>query len=151
MPEATSIAATTAGFAPAGYHTLQPYLIFDDAAKAIEFYSTIFGAKERLRMKDDNGRIAHAELEIGDSVIMMADQHAEIQAFAPGHFGGSPVSLMVYVEHCDTTHAQAVGAGATSIREPADQPYGDRMAGIIDPFGYKWFIAHPLSPKPVTP
>jgi len=146
MLETTSTPAA----APAGYHSLQPYLIFQNAAKAIEFYSSIFGAKERLRMNDDNGRISHAELEIGDSVIMMADEHPAIQAFSAEHFGGSPVSLMIYVEHCDTTHAQAVEAGATSIREPADQPYGDRMAGIIDPFGYKWFIAHPLNQTSVT-
>jgi PhnB protein len=79
---------------------------------------------------------------------MMADENAEIGAFAPAHYGGSPVSLMIYVEDCDATYAQAIEAGASSAREPADQPYGDRMAGVVDPFGYKWWIAHSLAHSP---
>ena len=130
---------------PEGYHSIQPYLMFTNCVEAIAFFAKAFGATEKLRMKDNNGRTVHAELQIGDSVVMMADEHPEIQAFAAPHYGGSPVSLMLYVEDCDTTYNQALAAGATSLRVPTDQPYGDRMAGILDPFGYKWWIAHPLA------
>jgi PhnB protein len=130
---------------PEGYHSLQPYLMFTNCVEAIAFFAKAFGATEKLRMKDDSGRTVHAELQIGDSVVMMADEHPEIQAFAAPHYGGSPVSLMLYVDDCDTTYNQALAAGATSLRVPTDQPYGDRMAGILDPFGYKWWIAHPLA------
>jgi len=129
---------------PDGYHNLQPYLIFVNCKEAIAFYSKVFGATERLHMDDGKGRTSHAELQLGDSVLMVADEHPEIGAFAPSHFGGSPIALMLYVEHCDTTYHTALEAGATSLREPANQPYGDRMSGILDPFGYKWWIAHPL-------
>ena len=88
---------------PEGYHSIQPYLMFTDCAKAIAFYTQVFGGKEKLRMQDDKGRINHAELQIGDSVIMMAEEHPEIEAFAVAHYGGSPVSIMLYVENCDTT------------------------------------------------
>jgi PhnB protein len=125
---------------PDGYHSVQPYLIFNGAAKAIEFYKNAFGATERLCMKQPDGRVGHAELEIGDSCIMMADEHPQIGAFAPTHYGGSPVSLMLYTEDCDRTYHQALAAGAKSEREPADQFYGDRMAGVQDPFGYRWYI-----------
>lgn len=131
---------------PDGYHSIQPYLMFPDSAKAIAFFIEAFGAKERMRMQEDGGgRINHAELQIGDSVVMLADENPAIHAYAPKHYGGSPISLMIYVEDCDTTYHRALAAGATSEREPADQPYGDRMAGILDPFGYKWWIGHPLA------
>jgi PhnB protein len=131
---------------PNGYHNVQPYLMFADCAKAIAFFTEAFGAIERMRMQEDGGgRINHAEIQIGDSVVMMADENPAIHAYAPAHYGGSPVSLMIYVENCDTTYNRALAAGATSEREPADQPYGDRMAGILDPFGYKWWIGHPLT------
>jgi PhnB protein len=130
---------------PDGYHSIQPYLMFTNCVDAIAFFVKAFGATEKLRMKDDNGRTVHAELQIGDSVVMMADEHPEIQAFATPHYGGSPVSLMLYVEDCDTTYNQALAAGSTSLRVPTDQPYGDRMAGVLDPFGYKWWIAHSLT------
>jgi PhnB protein len=136
---------TNAHKVPSGYHSLQPYLMFTNCDEAIAFFSKAFGAKEKLRMKDGKGRIAHAELEIGDSVMMMADEHPEIQAFAAAHYGGSPISLMLYVDNCDATYATALAAGATSLREPTDQPYGDRMAGVLDPFGYKWWLAHPIA------
>ena len=126
---------------PDGYHSVQPYLIFNGAAKAIEFYKKAFGATERLCMKQPDGRVSHAELEIGDSCIMMADEHPQIGAFAPTHYGGSPVSLMIYTEDCDRLYHHAIAAGAKCEREPADQFYGDRLAGVQDPFGYKWFIA----------
>jgi PhnB protein len=126
---------------PDGYQRVQPYLIFGNCAGAIEFYKTIFGAKERLRMPRPDGRIGHAELEIGDCCIMMADEHPEIHAHAPEHYGGSPVSMHIYVEDCDAVYKSALAAGAKTEREPADQFYGDRNAGILDPFGYKWYIA----------
>lgn len=126
---------------PDGYHSVQPYLMFNGAAKAIEFYKNAFGATERLCMKQPDGRIGHAELQLGDSCIMLADENPQIEAFAPAHYGGSPVSLTIYTEDCDRTYHQAIAAGAKSEREPADQFYGDRMAGVQDPFGYKWYIA----------
>jgi PhnB protein len=130
---------------PEGYHSVQPYLMFVNCTEAMAFYAKVFGATEKLVMKSPDGRIQHAEMVIGDSVLMMAEENPEIQAFAPSHYGGSPISLMVYVNDCDATCAKAVEAGATSLREPADQPYGDRMGGILDPFGYKWWIGHSLA------
>ncbi len=126
---------------PDGYHSIQPYLIIDGAAKAIEFYKNAFGAAERLSMKQKDGRIGHAELEIGDSVVMLADENPQIQAFGPAHYGGSSVSLLIYTEDCDAMYRQAIAAGAQGVREPADQFYGDRMAGVKDPFGYSWYLA----------
>jgi PhnB protein len=126
---------------PDGYHSVQPYLQFNGAAEAIEFYKKALGATEVLCMTQKDGRVGHAEIQIGDSRIMMADEYAEIEAFAPSHFGGSPVSLLLYTADCDAMYHQALAAGAKSVREPADQFYGDRVAGIQDPFGYKWWIA----------
>ena len=124
---------------PDGYHSVQPYLILNNAAAAIDFYIKAFGAKERMRMEKD-GRIGHAEIEIGDSCVMLADEHPQIGAYSAAHYGGSPVSLMVYVTNCDAVYKQALSAGAKSEREPTDQFYGDRMAGVVDPFGYKWYL-----------
>jgi PhnB protein len=143
--ERTNPTMTQSRKIPEGYHSVQPYLMFVNSQEAMAFFAKVFGAKEKLCMKTPEGRVAHAELEIGDSVIMIADENPDVQAFATGHYGGSPVSLMVYVDDCDTTYAKAIEAGATSVREPADQPYGDRMAGILDPFGYKWWVAHALA------
>ncbi|MGH9617333.1 MAG: VOC family protein [Acidobacteriaceae bacterium] len=125
---------------PDGYHSIQPYLMIDGAAQAIDFYKRAFGATERLSMKQPDGRIGHAELQIGDSIIMMADENPQIEAFSPAHYGGSPVSLLIYTEDCDRMYRQAIAAGAKSEREPKDEFYGDRMAGVRDPFGYKWHI-----------
>lgn len=125
---------------PEEYHSVQTYLMFKSAAEAIEFYKKAFGATERLCMKQPAGRVGHAEILIGDSCIMMADENAEIQAFGTAHYGGSPISLMPYSADCDATYKHAIAAGATSIREPAEQPYGDRMAGVKDPVGYSWYI-----------
>jgi len=132
---------------PEGYHSVQAYIIVEGAARAIEFYKKAFGATERLRMKMPDGRVSHAEIQIGDSVVMMADESASSDAFAPGHFGGSPVALMIYTDDCDAMYKRALAAGATSVRGPADQPYGDRMSGVKDPFGYKWWIATHISDK----
>jgi PhnB protein len=126
---------------PDGYHSVQPYLMLDNCAGALAFYTKAFGAKERFRMAKPDGRIGHAEIQIGDSIVMMADEAPEIDALAVNHFGGSPVSLLIYTEDCDAMYRQALAAGARSVREPADQPYGDRMSGVKDPFGYTWYIA----------
>ena len=131
----------TVSFIPSGYHTVQPYLVVRGAGEAIEFYKKAFGANERMRMAQKDGRIAHAEIEIGGSVVMMADESPEMDAYSPKHYGGSSVSLMCYVEDCDGAYNRALAAGATSVREPADQFYGDRMAGVLDPFGYHWFLS----------
>ena len=135
---------------PDGYHSIQPYLIFQNCAEAIEFYKKALGATERFRMPDAQGRrIMHAEMQIGNSVIMMADEAPQMDAFSLQHFGGSPVSLLLYTEDCDALYGRALAAGAESIREPADQPYGDRMSGVKDPFGYKWYLATHI--KDVSP
>jgi PhnB protein len=126
---------------PDGYHSVQPYLMLKNCADAIAFYTKAFGAREKMRMANKDGSIGHAEIEIGDSVIMMADEAPKVEAFSVEHYGGSPVSLMIYTANCDAMYAQALQAGAKSLREPADQFYGDRMAGVRDPFGYKWWIA----------
>src|ERR1700757_2827651 len=124
---------------PDGYHSVQPYLILQDAAGAIDFYAKAFGAKERMRMEKD-GRIGHAEIEIGDSCVMLADEHPQIGVYSVAHYGGSPGGLLVSVTDCDAVYARALAAGAKSEREPTDQFYGDRMAGVVDPFGYRWYL-----------
>jgi PhnB protein len=130
-----------------GYHTFQAHLIARNCAAAIDFYKRALGATERMRMQCDDGRIAHAELQLGDCVVMMADEHPEIGAYSPEHYGGSPVSFYVHVDNCDKAFQQAVAAGGKSEREPTDQPYGDRTAGILDPFGYKWYLAAHIAAK----
>jgi PhnB protein len=126
---------------PDGYHSVQPYLIFKKAGDAIEFYEKAFSATEKFRMNQPDGRIGHAEILIGNSVIMMADEFPEIQAFGTEHYGGSPISLLIYTEDCDAMYQSALAAGAVSVRVPADQPHGDRMGGVKDPFGYSWYLA----------
>ena len=126
---------------PDGYHTIQPYLHIRGAAEALDFYKKAFAATERMRMAQEDGRIGHAEIQLGDSVIMLADEFPEKEIYSPKHFGGSAASIMFYVEDCDAVYHQALIAGAKSLREPADQPYGDRMSGVRDPFGYQWWIA----------
>jgi len=126
---------------PDGYHSVQPYLMLKNCVQALAFYTQAFGATEKFRMPKPDGRIGHAEMQIGNSVVMMADESPEIGAWSVEHFGGSPVSLMFYTPDCDGVYRRALAAGASSLREPADQPYGDRMAGVRDPFGYQWWIA----------
>ena len=126
---------------PDGYHSVTPYLILSSASDAIAFYKKALGADEVMRMDDPAGKIHHAEISIGGSRIMLADEHPEIQALSPKTIGGSPVSMHVYVEDVDTQVERAVAAGAKLIRPVADQFYGDRVGGIEDPFGYRWFIA----------
>lgn len=126
---------------PDGYHSVQAYLIVKNCAAAIDFYKNAFGATERMRMTRPDGRIGHAEIQVGDSCIMMADEHADMDAFSPEHYGGSPISILLYVENCDALFRRAITAGGKSLRDPRDEPYGDRMSGILDPFGHKWWIA----------
>jgi PhnB protein len=133
---------------PDGYHSVQPYVMFKNCAAAMAFYEKAFGAKERRRMARPDGRIAHAEIQIGDSTVMMADEAPEMDCFSAEHFGGSAVGLHLYVDDCDAVYAQAIAAGAKSLFEPADQPYGDRMSGVGDPFGYKWWIATHIKDAP---
>jgi PhnB protein len=126
---------------PEGYRTVNPYLIVDGAAAAIDFYASVFGASERMRMDAPDGRVGHAELEIGDSVVMLADEHPEIGARGPASTGGTPVSLHVYVEDADAVFKRAVDAGAKSVRPVEDQFYGDRLGTFEDPFGHHWHVA----------
>ena len=126
---------------PEGYHSVTPYLTLDDATRAIEFYKKAFGAVELMRMPAPGGRIGHAEIKIGDSPIMLADENPEMGNRSPRKLGGSPISLMVYVKDVDAQVAQAVAAGGKLVRPVADQFYGDRTGGIDDPFGYHWYLA----------
>jgi PhnB protein len=126
---------------PEGYHTVTPYLIVNGAAKAIEFYTRAFGAVEIERMEDPSGKVHHAEISIGDSRLMLADEHPEVGALCPETVGGSPVGIHVYVEDVDAVVAAAVAAGARLTRPVVDQFYGDRIGGITDPFGHRWHIA----------
>lgn len=125
---------------PEGYPRVSPYLVVDGAQKAIEFYTSVLGFTERMRMPGPDGRIGHAELQLDDSVVMLADEFPEMGAKAPSAYGGSPVSLMVYVEDVDATFERATGAGATAVRPPENQFYGDRSATFDDPFGHRWTV-----------
>ncbi len=126
---------------PEGYHTATPYLIVRDAASAIEFYKKAFGASELMRMADPSGKVMHAEIKIGNSPIMLADEFPEMGARSPQSLGGSPVSILLYVEDVDAVFSQAVAAGANVERPVKDQFYGDRSGGVTDPFGHVWYIA----------
>lgn len=126
---------------PDGYHSVTPYLIVKDAVRALEFYKAAFGAKELMRMTQPDGRVGHAEIRIGDSPVMIADEFPEIGARSPETIGGTPVSLMLYVPDVDAVVARAVAAGAKLTRPVADQFYGDRNGIVSDPFGHTWFVA----------
>ena len=126
---------------PDSYRRVTPYLIVNGAADAIDFYKKIYGATEIMRMPGPDGKIGHAELKIGDSVIMLADENVEMGHKGPRTFGGSPVSLLLYVEDVDRVVKNAVGAGSKLVRPVADQFYGDRTGGIVDPFGHEWYVA----------
>jgi PhnB protein len=125
---------------PDGYHSVTPYLFVRGAARAIDFYRTALGAVERVRMPGPDGKIGHAELQIGDSIIMLADENLQMQAKSPETLGGSTNSLHLYVESVDAVVDKAVKAGAKLVRAVADQFYGDRMGTILDPFGQMWSI-----------
>ncbi len=126
---------------PSGYHTATPYLVVRGCAKAIEFYQQAFGARELHRMAGPAGNIMHAEIQIGDSILMLADEFPQMDAWSPEKYGGSPTSLLLYVENADACFAQAVKAGATALMPPADMFWGDRYGKLKDPFGHQWAIA----------
>ena len=128
-------------YQPAGYHTATPYLIINGAARALEFYKQAFGAAELFRMPAPDGKVGHAEIQIGDSRLMLADEFPEMGARGPLSIGGSPVGLMLYVADCDAMFARAVALGAKELMPLKDQFYGDRSGTIVDPFGHKWTIA----------
>lgn len=128
-------------FKPDQYHILTPYLVIRNASSAIEFYQKVFGAAEQLRMEDPSGKIGHAELKIGDSVLMLADEYPDMGFTGPEAIGGSPVSLMVYVKDVDATFKHAIDLGATEVKPVQDQFYGDRAGTLKDPFGHIWTIS----------
>jgi PhnB protein len=135
---------------PDGYHTVTPYLVVDGAADAIEFYKTAFDATETMRLPMPNGKIGHAEIKIGDSPIMLADECPEMEFRSPLSLGGSATSICLYVEGVDERFNQAVDAGAQVVRPVADQFYGDRTGTLKDPFGHVWTLAthqEDLSPE----
>lgn len=126
---------------PDGYHSVTPYLIVDDGPAALEFYAKALGAVERMRLDSGGGVVGHAELEIGDSVVMLASEFPDMDALSPATIGGTPVSLMVYVGDVDAVFARAVEEGAEVVRPVADQFYGDRAGRIRDPFGHEWTLS----------
>lgn len=123
---------------PEGYHSLTPYLIVDDGAKALEFYKQAFGATELFRM-EHQGKIGHAEMKIGDSPFMLADENAQFKG--PKSLGGTAVSLMIYVDDVDKIYPQAIAAGGTELKALQDQFYGDRSGTLTDPFGHIWTVS----------
>jgi len=126
---------------PEGYHTVTPFLTVRDALRAIEFYKKAFGASELFRFPAPGGKIGHAEIKIGDSPIMLADQYPEMGYKGPQALGGSPVSITLYVEDVDSVFNRAVASGASVKEALQDKFYGDRTGTIIDPFGHIWHIA----------
>jgi PhnB protein len=117
-----------------------PYLCCRGAADALDFYARAFGAIELSRMVGDDGRVGHAEITIQGARVMLADEHPEVDVFSPAHYGGSAVGLNLDVDDCDALYEQAVAAGATGLRPPADQFYGSRSATVADPFGHRWVL-----------
>jgi PhnB protein len=126
---------------PDGYPRVSPYLSVDGAARAIEFYTKVLGATERMRMDAPGGKIGHAELQIGDSVVMLADEYPEMDIVGPKKVGGTPVTISVYVEDVDSTFKAALDAGAKELRPLTDEFYGDRIGQFEDPFGHRWSVA----------
>lgn len=126
---------------PEGYHNITPYLICKGAAKAMEFYREAFGATELFRLDGPGDAIGHAEMKIGDSPFMLADEFPDMGARSPESYGGSPVNIMLYVNDVDKTVERAVARGAKLVRPVQDQFYGDRNGTLIDPFGHSWTIA----------
>ena len=126
---------------PEGYPQITPYLSVDGAAAAIDFYTKVLGAKERMRMGGPDGAIGHAELEIGDSLIMLADEHPDMGVLGPKKVGGSPMTIHVYVEDADDVFQRAIEAGGKEIRAVDNQFYGDRSGMFEDPFGHRWNVA----------
>jgi PhnB protein len=142
---ATGVVAgtSTAGVKPIpdNYPQLVPYLCVEGANAAIAFYCTVFGATERMRIAEPDGRLGHAELEFGTTVIMLSDEFSELTVLAPSTIGGTPVTLHVYVEDVDDVFKRAIDAGATALSPPENQFYGDRSGRFEDPFGHRWSVA----------
>lgn len=134
---------------PKGYNTVIPYLIVDGAMNAIEFYKKAFGAKVKFCMPKEEGKVGHAELQIGDSKIMLADEYPEMGAYGPKSSQGAPFSIHLYVKDVDAVVKRAVDAGAQLQREVKDQFYGDRSGGVMDPFGHMWYVSTHI--EDVTP
>jgi PhnB protein len=126
---------------PDGYHSVTPYLIVKGGADAINFYKRAFGAVELMRMASPDGRIGHAEIKIGDSIIMLADEHPDMGHRSPQSLGGAGVSLMIYVDKVDEVFKQAVASGAKELQPLKNQFYGDRSGTLQDPFGHQWTVA----------
>lgn len=126
---------------PEGFHTVTPHLVVRDAAKAIDFYVKAFGAEERYRMPGPGGVVMHAELSLGDSIIMLGEEAPQMGAISPQTIGGSPVTLMIYVKDVDASFARADQAGCTVQMPPTDMFWGDRYGKLADPFGHQWAIA----------
>ncbi len=133
---------------PDGYRTVTPYLVVDDAAAAIEYYKKAFGATERGRMEAPGGTIGHAELQIGDSVVMLSDPFPQGSTRPPSELGGTSASVFLYVEDVDAVVKRAVGEGATIVMEVADQFWGDRFGTVTDPFGHVWSVATHIEDVP---
>lgn len=125
---------------PQGYHTATPYLTIKDCSKAIDFYKKAFDAKENVRLNDKNGKIMHAEIKVGDSVLMMTEENLQVDHKGPTQYGGSPISIVLYVKNVDEIFARAIKAGASEVRAVKDEFYGDRMGTLKDPFGFTWSI-----------
>jgi len=126
---------------PDGYASVTPYLIINGAAQALDFYKKVFNASERMRMPTPDGKIGHAEIQIGNSVIMLADECPERGAKSPHTIGGTPVSIHLYVANSDEIYTKAVAAGATQLQPVKNQFYGDRSGGFTDPFGHSWYVS----------
>ena len=133
---------------PDGYPQVTPYLCVDRAVAAIEFYEKVFGATERMRMPSPGGKVGHAELQLGESIIMLSDEHPEMGVLSPKSIGGSPVTISVYVEDVDAVFDAAVAAGAIAVRAVEDQFYGDRSGQLEDPFGHRWSVASHVEDVP---
>lgn len=133
---------------PDGYPAVMPYLHVDGANAAIEFYTSVLGATERMRMDAPGGRIGHAELQIGDAVVMLADEFPDMGVRGPKSLGGSAVTIHAYVDDVDAVFARAIEAGATEVRPVEDQFYGDRSGQFEDPFGHRWSIASHVEDVP---
>ena len=126
---------------PIGYSTVTPTLICKNASSALDFYKKAFGAKEISRFTDPKGHIAHAELQIGSSRLMLSEEYPEMDARGPQSLGGTPITLMMYVEHVDELFHQALLAGAKELRPVKDQFWGDRAGTLVDPYGHRWMVA----------
>jgi PhnB protein len=126
---------------PESYHSVTPYLSIKGAAAAIEYYKDVFGATELFRMPGPDGKIGHAEIKIGNSPIMLADEYPEMEFVSPQTLGGTPIGLMIYVDDVDTMFKRAISAGAKEVKPLQDQFYGDRSGTLKDPFGHVWTVA----------